>query len=352
MTPGVLHVVVPGGVDDPARASGGNTYDRELCSALARQGRPVEVIAVEGGWPWSADRGSCGLERALRRLPNGATVLVDGLLASRLPSVMVTASGRLRVVLLMHLPAGVDDKAARPDERRVVGSAASVLTPSAWCRDWLVKEYDVEPGRVHVAHPGVERAAVAAGSPGGTSLLTVGTVSTVKGHDHLVAALAHLRDLTWTWSAVGSTSVEPDFAAAVQVTAAGLAIDDRCRFPGALAGDALQSAYSAADLLVVPSRAETYGMVVTEALAHGLPVVAYDVGGLREALGETADGAVPGTVVRPGDRADLAAALRSWLSDASLRSRLRAAALERRSQLAGWSVTAELVGSVVREVAA
>jgi glycosyltransferase involved in cell wall biosynthesis len=279
-------------------------------------------------------------------------VLVDGLVASRLPRVLAPASRRLRVVLLVHLPPGVDDDLARVAEREVVAAAAAVLTPSAWCRDWLLTAYDVDPGLVHVAHPGVERAAVAPGSPGGTSLLTVGAVSAVKGHDHLVAALAHLRDLRWTWTALGSTAVEPDFAAAVRATAAGLAVDDRCRFAGPLAGSALESAYGGADLLVVPSRAETYGMVVTEALSHGLPVVAHDVGGVREALGELTDGALPGLLVRPGDRVGLAVALRSWLSDPPLRAALRAAALERRSQLRGWADTADVAGAVVRGVAA
>ena len=69
-----LHVVVPQGIDDPARPSGGNTYDRRLCAALRAQGWTVEVTEVEGGWPWSADLGAWPLARALRRLPDGATV--------------------------------------------------------------------------------------------------------------------------------------------------------------------------------------------------------------------------------------------------------------------------------------
>ena len=352
MTPGVLHVVVPRGFDHPLRVSGGNTYDRQLCCALRRLGWQVRVVEVEGGWPWKAAVGSGDLDQALRTMGDGALVLVDGLLASRLPEVMVPASRRLRVVLLVHLPAGVDDELARLPERRVAAAASSVVAPSAWCRDWLVRHYDLDPARVHVAHPGVETAPIAPGSGSGTSLLTVGSVSAVKGQDRLVEALSGLSDLPWRWTCVGSTSVDPPFAERLRATAAALGVAERCVLAGPLAGHDLEEAYAEADLLVLPSRAETYGMVVTEALARGLPVVATDVGGVGEAMGETAAGQRPGLLVRPGDVAGLAAAVRRWLSDAGLRADLRAAALERRSGLAGWSVTAELVGSVVREAAA
>ena len=207
MTDGVLHVVVPGGIDDPARPSGGNTYDRRLCAALGERGRSVRLVEVEGGWPWSADVGAPALERALTGLPDGSTVLVDGLLASRLPGVMLPASRRLRVVLLVHLPAGVDDVLARLSEQQVVRAAAGVVTPSAWCRDWLVWTYELDPAHVAVARPGVAPVEVAAGTTSGAALLTVGAVSSVKGQDHLLAALADVRDLPWTWTCVGSTAV-------------------------------------------------------------------------------------------------------------------------------------------------
>ena len=76
-------------------------------------------------------------------------------------------------------------------------------------------------------------------------------------------------------------------------------------------------------------------MVVTEALARGLPVVAADVGGVPEALGRGADGIRPGLLVPPEDPAALGAALRAWLGDAELRGRLRRAARERRESLPG-----------------
>lgn len=352
MTTGPLHVLVPRGIEDPARPSGGNTYDRRLCMALRDRGWHVEVVEVEGGWPWSPDRGSPDLEEALRRLPDGARVLLDGLLASRLPAVVVPASRRLHVVLLVHLPVGVDDVLGRLAERQVVGAATSVVTTSSWCRDWLVAEYDLDPRRVHVARPGVDPAPLSPGSARGTSLITVGTVSPVKGQDQLLAALAELRDLSWQCACVGSDSVDLDFADVLLKTSAEMGLAGRFVLTGALTGAALEAAYAGADLLVLPSRHETYGMVVAEALAHGIPVVATDVGGVREALGETPSGDRPGLLVRPGDPADLAAVLRRWLTDEGLREELKAAALERRGRLEGWAVTAQCVAAVVQGVLA
>ena len=349
MTAGVLHLLVPGGIDDPLRVSGGNTYDRRLAAALLEQGWPVRVVEVEGGWPWSAAVGASDLGRVLDDLPDGAIVVVDGLLASRSPSVMVPAGERLRVLLLVHLPVGVDDESARADERRVVAAAVSVVTTSDWCRDWLVTHYDVAARRVRVAHPGVAAARAVTGSAEGARLLTVGNLMPVKGQDRLLAALSDVRDLSWRWRCVGSTAVDPGFVARLHARAVELGVRDRLELAGPLTGEALDEAYAAADLLVLPSRAETFGMVVTEALARAIPVLAADVGGVREALGETSDGRRPGLLVRPDG---LATALRSWLTDATCRDDLRAAARVRRCELVGWSYTADRVADVVRQVAA
>ena len=118
-------------------------------------------------------------------------------------------------------------------------------------------------------------------------------------------------------------------------------------FPGARTGAELDEAYAAADLLVLASRAETYGMVVTEALARGVPVLAADVGGVSEALGHGEDGTRPGLLVPPGDPVALGAALRAWLGDAGLRARLRRAARERRGTLRRWTETTSVVAGVL-----
>ena len=130
-------------------------------------------------------------------------------------------------------------------------------------------------------------------------------------------------DLSWHCVCVGSLDRDPAFVERLRrrsLRTAGWATG--CRFPGPRTGADLDRSYAAADLMVLASRAETYGMVVTEALARGLPVVAADVGGVTEALGHGADGIRPGLLVPPDDPAALGAALRAWLGDAELRAAL------------------------------
>ena len=137
----------------------------------------------------------------------------------------------------------------------------------------------------------------------------------------LLGGLAMAADLSWRCECVGSLVRDPAFAEGVRRRARNSGLGDRVRFPGPRFGPELERAYAAADLLVLASHAETYGMVVTEALARGLPVLATEVGGVTEALGHGEDGTRPGLLVPPGDAAALGAALRAWLEDAELRDR-------------------------------
>jgi glycosyltransferase involved in cell wall biosynthesis len=180
----------------------------------------------------------------------------------------------------------------------------------------------------------------------------VAALTPLKGHDVLFTALSTLADLPWRCTCVGSPARDPDHALRLGNLARDGGIAGRLRLTGPLTGPDLDAAYTAADALVLASYAETYGMVVTEALSRGLPVIATAVGGLPDALGHGADHARPGLLVPAGDPAALAAALRGWLGDGELRQRLRRAAGERRATLAGWPATAERVSRVLTAVAA
>jgi len=344
-------VVVPEGIDHLLRPSGGNTYDRRVCEALGSDGWSVRVREVHGAWPCAGEAGRDALARAFRELPDRSTVLVDGLVASTLPEVVVPEGRRLRLVVLMHMPLGVDRPASVGAECEVLRAAASVITTSSWSRDWLLAAYGLDPGLVHVAQPGVDASDPVAGSRDGGALICVGAVTPGKGHDLLLAALGHIADLPWRCECVGALSVAPDYVSEVRRRTRESGLGGRFVLTGPLSGNELDASYAEADVLVLASRAETYGMVVTEALSRGIPVIAADVGGVPEALGHVAEGR-PGLLVPPGDVTALAETLRLWLTDADLRAALRDRALQRRAGLSGWSETADRVGRVLLEVAA
>jgi glycosyltransferase involved in cell wall biosynthesis len=335
----VVHVVVPEGIDDPTTPSGGNVYDRRLCQELLRAGWTVEEHAVTQTLP-----------EVLGRLPYDALTLVDGLVAVAAPEAMIREAERLRLVVLLHMPFGERDPSIRAQERRVLAAVDTVVTTSEWSRRWVLRHYGLLPWDVHVAQPGADAAELASGSESGARLVCVAAVTRDKGHEVLLTALAGTDDVPWRLTCAGSLAKEGRVALSAQHTAAAHGLAERVTWAGAVSREELDKCYAEADVLVLASRAESWGMVVTESLARGIPVLAAEVGGLPEALGTSPEG-VPGLLVPADDPSALAGALRRWLEDDSLRAGLRAAARSRRTTLTGWSTTATRVAAVLEDVA-
>ncbi|HYB88683.1 MAG TPA: glycosyltransferase family 4 protein [Streptosporangiaceae bacterium] len=346
-----VHVVVPEGFDNPGQPTGGNIYDRHVCAGLAAAGWDVLVTTVAGAWPDPGSGARADLARIVSAVPDGETVLIDGLIASSAAAQLLPHAGRIRMMVLLHMPLATAldthaDASAQRSERVVLRAATGVVVTSEWTRRQILARYAIPAHRVHVARPGVDRVAAPARSVRGR-LICVGVLGRHKGQDLLVEALAELGDLDWHCVLAGSLDRDPDFVDQLRTRITRLGYGHRVRLTGILTGAALSHAYTTADLLVAPSRSETYGMAVTEALAHGLPVIAAAVGGLPEALGSTADGTRPGQLIPPGDPAALAAALGDWLGDEHHRHRLRAAARRRRSTLRGWEQTTKEIANAL-----
>ncbi|MEU5098030.1 glycosyltransferase family 4 protein [Streptomyces sp. NPDC020996] len=349
-----VHFVMPGGVDDPAAPSGGNAYDRRVSLDLPGFGWQVHKHAVSGGWPRPDAAARAELARVLRALPDGSVVLLDGLVACGVPEIVVPETQRLRLAVLVHLPLG-DETGLEPAaaaeldarERAVLRAVPAVVATSDWAVRRLVSHHGLAPERVHVAAPGADIAPLASGTDGVSQLLCVAAVTPRKGQHRLVEALAAAADLPWNCVCVGGLGQDPEYVARLRALIRRHGLGDRIHLAGPRSGAALDASYAAADLMVLTSYAETYGMAVTEALARGIPVLATDVGGLPEAVGRAPDGGVPGILVPPEDPAALAAELRGWFGEADVRRRLKAAARSRRAALDGWPTTARSLAGVL-----
>ncbi|MFH8799036.1 glycosyltransferase family 4 protein [Streptomyces sp. NPDC017936] len=349
-----VHFVMPGGVDDPSNPSGGNAYDRRLCLDLPGFGWQVHKHLATGEWPRPAAPARAELARVLRELPDGTAVLMDGLVACGVPEVVVPEARRLRLAVLVHLPLG-DERGLAPEvaaeldarEREVLRAVPAVIATSDWAVRRLVSHHGLAPEKVHVAAPGADIAPLASGTDGVSRLLCVASVTPRKGQHRLVEALAAVTDLPWSCVCVGGLGQDPEYVAHLRGLIRTYGLEDRLELAGPKTGAALDAAYASADLMVLTSYAETYGMAVTEALARGIPVLATDVGGLPEAVGRAPDGGVPGILVPPEDPAALAAELRGWFGEADVRRRLKAAARGRRAALNGWASTAQSLAGVL-----
>jgi glycosyltransferase involved in cell wall biosynthesis len=315
----------------------------------------VHELTVRGTWPRPGEAARQELAGSLAALADGAVVVADGLVACGVPEIIVPEARRLRLAVLVHMPLA-DDTGLAPAaakeldvrERETLRAAGAVITTSPWAARRLADHHGLASSRVHVAPPGTDPAPLAPGTDGASALLCVASVTPLKGQDLLVEALADNADLTWTCVCAGALARDPAYVARVRRLIGRL--DGRVRLAGPLTGERLASAYAEADLVVLASRAETYGMVVTEALARGIPVLAPAVGGVPETLGQAPGGDVPGILVPPGDAAALGEALRRWLVDAGLRHRLKISARHRREELDGWDTTSRALTGVLERL--
>jgi glycosyltransferase involved in cell wall biosynthesis len=275
------------------------------------------------------------------------------------PEVIVPAAGRLRLAVLVHLPLA-DEIGLAPSvaadldarERDTLRAARTVVATSAWAAARLVEHHGLDASRLKAITPGTDPAPLAPGTDGASGLLCVASVTKRKGHDVLVEALSELGDLAWNCTCVGPLTRDPGYVTRLRELIERSGLTGRVRFTGPRAGHRLDAAYAAADLLVLPSRGETYGMVVTEALARGIPVLASSVGGVSEAMGTAPGGALPGMLVPPADPAALADALRHWLVTQEQRGLLRDAARGRRGTLNTWTVTSRRMAGVLERLSA
>lgn len=345
-----LEFCVPG---DIQTRTGGYGYDRQIVTGLRELGWKVNVRQLDASFPFPTATALQAARAELSALPDGSLVLLDGLAFGAMPGIAESQAQRLKLVALVHHPlaleSGLEEHhrlALYHGERRALAAARAVIVTSRATALGLA-DYAVPSGKITVVEPGTAAAPVAPGSRSEClHLLCIASLSTRKGHDVLFAALLDLLDHDWRLTLVGGEPPGSRIMSRMRAQLESYGFADRVTFLGVGDDEVVATEYARADVFVLPTRYEGYGMVVAEALARGLPVIGTRTGAIPELVGEDA-----GLVVPPSDIQALFQALQRLFTEPGLLPRLRTGALAARKRLPRWSDSCAWLSALLQEVA-
>ena len=345
-----IHWVQAGPLD---KRTGGFIYNKRIVTGLRARGFTVELVSLPERFPAPDAAARAQADAAFAALPDGALTVVDGLVYGVLPELMAEQSGRLRLIALCHHPLALEtglsaDRAVglMASEKAALHRMHAVVTTSTTTAETLAPFELPAAMPVHTVPPGTDPAPLARGSAkagdGSVALLCVASLTARKGHRVLIEALAGLRGLPWHLVCAGGSQHEPETAEAIARRIEETGLHDRVRLAGELDEEGLSTLYDRADLFVLPSLHEGYGMVLTEALARGLPIVGTRAGAIPEVVPRDAC-----VLVAPGDPDGLRDALARLMSDPAERRRLAEGARTARARLRGWEAAVEAFAAVL-----
>jgi len=338
---------IPG---DLATPTGGYAYARRVLDLLPDEGVAVSHLALPGGYPDPRDADLAKTASLVAATPPDAVLLVDGLAYGAMPAGLIRGFRR-PVVALVHHPLGLEaglsperQAALLASEAAALALARRIIVTSPLTARLLAADFNVDPALVTVAEPGTDPAPRAQGGGRPVRILAVGAVSPRKGFEVLVDALARIAGEDWHLTIAGAIDRDPSATASLQAAIAKADFAARATLTGAVDKAALDALYASADIFVSPSLFEGYGMVLAEALARGLPLVASTGGAAAETVPDAAALKVP-----PGDAAALSDALFALIRDPALRAHLSHASWSAGQRLPRWSETAARIARVLKE---
>lgn len=319
---------------DPDQLTGGYRYNARLVAALREQGRPVAVIPLPGRWPLPSPEDAARCEAIVRDIEGVTDVILDGLALAGVAGALGELCAQSTVSLLLHSPPHLE-RGTTPDDaarllaitNQAVEQVHRVIATSPAAADEAARLFRLTG--VYQVTPGCDRMPVGQGAGAGR-LLSVATVTPRKGLLTLVAALATIRQLPWSLRCVGSLTRAPTYVAEVRAAIEDAGLTDRIALVGERDGAALAAEYAAADVFVLPTWHETYGMVFTEAMSAGLPIISTTAGAVPQTIPPGV-----GVLITPGNVSQLAGAMRDILMDEARRGAMAAAA--RAQPIRSWA---------------
>lgn len=330
--------------------TGGYAYDRHLIRELTDLGWSVQPMSLGEGFPAPSKAVLAKAERQLSALADGTLVVIDGLAFGVMAEWALGHSERLRLVALVHHPLGLETGVG-PQQRdqllvseaRALSAVRHVFVTSPATARQVSELLAVPPEFITAALPGTEPGPKAASGEAQPHILSVGSLTRRKGHDVLLQALARIRHLAWRATIIGSPDLDPATAHELDRLVAELQLADRVTLAGERPD--VRADMAKADLFVLASRYEGYGMVFAEALAHGLPIVGCKAGAVPDVVPQDA-----GCLVGVDDVEAFADAIARLVTDDEMRHQMALASRSAGLALPRWRDTAITVSNRLEEI--
>lgn len=340
---------IPGDINLP---TGGYAYDRRVLALLPACGVTVRHLPLPASYPAPTADDLDATASALADVPAASVLLVDGLAYGAMPAHAIDRASA-PIVALVHHPLCLEAGLSKPRqdelfalEKVALAKARRTVTTSRATADTLVQDFAVPRAHITIAEPGTDRAARATTSNATPHLVAVGSIVPRKAFDLLVRALGRLKDLDWRLTIAGPTDRSASATRELDSAIVATGLSSRITIAGPLSESQLAVLYTTADLFVMSSLYEGYGMVLAEAMARGLPIVCTTGGAAADTVPDAA-----GLKVAPGDEAAFADAIDNVLRDAGLRRRMADAAWAAAQSLPRWEDTAAKIAAVIKEIA-
>jgi glycosyltransferase involved in cell wall biosynthesis len=343
-TPKPAAFAIPG---DATQKTGGYIYEYELLQALRRQGRAVAHLELGSGFPApSADETADAIAQ-MAALSADTPLIIDGLVFGSIDTAGL-ATVKAPIVAMIHHPLGLETGLSPERSQHLLqreadnlALAQAVLVPSPHTARILIDRFAVPPEKITIALPGFRPPDPIKRLLSPPLILSVGLLAERKGHDILVAALGRISDLSWQAQIVGKTH-DPEVETSLRRQIDELGLADRVTLTGLLADEEVIARFQQATIFALATRYEGYGIVLGEALLHGLPIVTCRTGAVPDTVPEGA-----GILVPVDDVESFAQALRHFLTDDTARQQAASISRQKGGDLPRWSDTEAVVSQVL-----
>lgn len=345
MRPAVF--AIPG---DKDRRTGGFIYEARVLHELNALGCETAHLVLPDSFPAPTQADMDVTLNALRAVPREQPIILDGLVFGAIDPEGL-AQVQAPVIAMIHHPLGLETglpsaraQALLRNEAAALRHVAHVIVPSPETKRVLCADFGALPERITVAPPGFDRPKLHPQPENPPLILSVGLLAPRKGHDVLLSALAMIHDLPWRAEIVGKTH-DGGYAAALRKQCGDLHLTPRVTFCGELGAKALDAKFNAASVFALATRYEGYGMVLSEAMLYGLPVVTCAVGAVPATVGDAA-------LLVPADTPPaFAAELRHLLTDPAHAKSASERSGQRARGLPDWKDTARVFIKVIGDLA-